>query len=555
MNAKLARLLVKQGKTLEAEQIYKELAKQDTNKHQIYREWAQFCVLQGRIGDSIKLLRKALKIKPDYEAGHNDLGLSLYQKGDLTSAINSYRTAIQLKPDYTNAYINLGNALKKQGDFPTALDTYRKAIEFRPSCVEAHYNLGVTLQEQGKLAEAISSYQKAVQLKPKFFQAYNNIGLIFKEQGDLAEAINSYRKAIELNANYPEAHFNLGIALKEQGNLTAALSSYKTALQLKPNYPEADWNVSLAMLLGGDYKNGWELYELRTKQKWIKHNLHAQPKCKQWHGEHNCEQSGDLLLVSEQGLGDTLQFMRYAITLKEKGKSISLCAQPKLHSLIQASGIDSSPLTPDQANQFTKGQWIPLLSIPRYLKVCPSDPIITDPYIKTTNTLDEKWSKILATEKKPIVGINWQGNPNTEKTGLAGRSLALKAFALIAKNSQISLLSLQKGFGSEQLDTCSFKKRFVGCQDHISKTWDFLETAAIIANCDLIITSDTSIAHLAGGMGKPTWLLLHKVPDWRWGLTGHTSFWYPSMRLFRQQKRGNWKEVIEEVARSLQKHF
>ena len=208
-------------------------------------------------------------------------------------------------------------------------------------------------------------------------------------------------------------------------------------------------------------------------------------------------------------------------------------------------GVDSSPLTPDQANQFTKGQWIPLLSIPRYLKVCPSDPIITDPYIKTTNTLDEKWSKILATEKKPIVGINWQGNPNTEKTGLAGRSLALKAFALIAKNSQISLLSLQKGFGSEA-DTCSFKKRFVGCQDHISKTWDFLETAAIIANCDLIITSDTSIAHLAGGMGKPTWLLLHKVPDWRWGLTGHTSFWYPSMRLFRQQKRGNWKEVIEK---------
>ena len=130
--------------------------------------------------------------------------------------------------------------------------------------------------------------------------------------------------------------------------------------------------------------------------------------------------------------------------------------------------------------------------------------------------------------------------------------MALESFAPITSNSQISLLSLQKGFGSEQVDSCSFKKRFVSCQDHINETWDFLETAAIIANCDLIITSDTSVAHLAAGMGKPTWLLLKKVPDWRWGLTGDTSFWYPSMRLFRQKEMGNWSEVIERVTKELQ---
>ena len=157
--------------------------------------------------------------------------------------------------------------------------------------------------------------------------------------------------------------------------------------------------------------------------------------------------------------------------------------------------------------------------------------------------------------KKAIIGINWKGNPKTEKSTLQGRSLELEFFAPIASCSQISLLSLQKGTGSEQLKTCSFKDRFVSCQDQINDAWDFLETAAIIANCDLVITSDTSVAHLAGGMGKTTWLLLHKVPDWRWGLEGDSTFWYPSMRLFRQKKRGDWNEVMERVAEAIQENF
>ena len=193
--------------------------------------------------------------------------------------------------------------------------------------------------------------------------------------------------------------------------------------------------------------------------------------------------------------------------------------------------------------------------MPRHLEVSPEKSIITEPYIKTTEELNAKWAGILGVNEKPIIGINWQGNPKTEKTGLQGRSLALETFAPITDNRQISLLSLQKGFGSEQLETCSFKDRFVSCQDQVNETWDFLETAAIIANCDLVITSDTSVAHLAGGMGKTTWLLLHKVPDWRWGLEGDTTFWYPSMRLFRQKERGNWDEVMERVAEALQEHF
>ena len=223
--------------------------------------------------------------------------------------------------------------------------------------------------------------------------------------------------------------------------------------------------------------------------------------------------------------------------------------------MIQTSAIDNSPLTPDQANQVNYGEWIPLLSVPRHLNVSPVNPIITEPYIKTTDELNSKWADILKDEQRPIIGINWQGNPSHEKTNSIGRSLPLATFSSIANAANVSLLSLQKGFGSEQLRACSFQDRFVTCQDQINDTWDYLETTAIIANCDLVITSDTSVAHLAGGMGKATWLLLKKVPEWRWGLDGDTTFWYPSMRLFRQRDRGNWDEVMYRVLVELSKQF
>ncbi|MFM8524754.1 MAG: tetratricopeptide repeat protein [Cyanobacteriota bacterium] len=404
-------------------------------------------------------------------------------------------------------------ALINQGKLQEAETIYRDLIAAETRNHITYGNLAAICGMQGRFDELIELLKKALQLKPNYPDAHNNLGNALKEQGDLDAAIASYNTALQLKPNYPEAHNNLGVALKEQGDLDAAIASYNTALQLKPNYPDAHWNSSLTLLLGSDYKNGWEKYEWRTKKEKNTSKPHALPKCDQWSDELTLNTTSQLLLVTEQGLGDTLQFMRYATTLRNEGISVSFCAQPKLHSLIKTSGIDPSPLTPQQANQASEGQWIPLLSVPRHLEVSPENPIITEPYIKTTEELHRKWAGILTAEQRHIIGINWQGNPKTEKTGLRGRSLALETFAPITGSSQIALLSLQKGFGSEQLETCSFKDRFISCQDQINDTWDFLETAAIIANCDLVITSDTSVAHLAGGMGKTTWLLLHKVPD------------------------------------------
>ena len=337
------------------------------------------------------------------------------------------------------------------------------------------------------------------------------------------------------------------------GNLEAAWVSYNNALAAKPEHADANNSISFYLLQTGNYASGWEKHEWRSKTE--KPSLpHANPICPRLDSE-NLADINQILIVSEQGFGDTLQFMRYVLALKQRGISTSLCAQPKLHSLIQASGIEASPLTPDQANQVTDGHWLPLLSLPKHLDVRPDNPIITEPYIKTTNALDTKWRTILSEEQRPIIGINWQGSPSHEITTSKGRSIPLEAFAPIATHSNTKLLSLQKGFGAEQLDTCSFKEHFVSCQDQVNDTWDFLETAAIISNCDLIITSDTAVAHLAGGMGKTTWLLLKKFPEWRWGLEGDSTFWYPTMRLFRQSEPGNWTEVIQRVKLALQQQL
>jgi len=512
--------MINQGKLQEAEAIYRELVVAGTRNYIVYSNLAAICGMQGRFVELIGILRSALQLMPDFPEAHYNLGLAFQENGDLVSAITSYNKAIELRLNYPLSHNNLGNALQEQGDLISAISSYHKAIELKSDYPDAHYNMGNAL----------------------------------KRQGDPIAAIAAYRKALELMPTFSEAYLSLGVALEEQDDLAAAITSYKKALEYKPDYPEAHFNLSIAELLTGNYIDGLARYEYRFHCTETQGKLNATPTCKLWNGEA-INQDSQLLLVGEQGLGDTLQFMRYVIALRNQGIVVSLCAETKLHSIIKASGIDPSPLTPDQANQVNEGLWMPLLSVPMHLEVNPSQPIITEPYIKMTSQVFIKWKNILSAEQRPILGINWQGNPDQEKINSIGRSLPLEKFAPIAAKTNATLLSLQKGFGSEQFETCSFRNRFVHCQDEVNETWDFLETAAIIANCDLVITSDTSVAHLAGGIGHNTWLLLKKVPEWRWGLEGDTTFWYPSMRLFRQKEFGNWDQVIQLVADELQKVF
>ena len=244
--------------------------------------------------------------------------------------------------------------------------------------------------------------------------------------------------------------------------------------------------------------------------------------------------------------------MRYVIYLQTQGVDISFCAQEKLHSLIKSSIKNLPIISPKEIDLIQEGKWLPLLSLPKFLDVCPENPIINQPYLFPNDQLIQKWRTIFLLETKPVIGINWQGNPTVEKTALRGRSIPLESFAPMAQKMNAKFVSLQKGFGSEQLAECSFPEAFVNFQSKVEQVWDFEETAAIMKCCDLIITTDTVVAHLAGGLGKKTYLLTQYVPDWRWGLEGESTFWYPSIKLFRQTTRNGWNDVINRILLELE---
>ncbi|TGG91860.1 MAG: tetratricopeptide repeat protein, partial [Aphanocapsa feldmannii 277cV] len=391
---------------------------------------------QGDLEDAIASYKKALFIKPNYPRTLYNLGTALQEQGDLEGAIASYKKALSIKPNYPDALYNLGNALKGQGDLEGAIASYRKALIIRPNYPEALNNLGNTLERQGDLEDAISSYRKALFIKPNYPRTLYNLGTVLQKQGDLEGAIASYKKALSIKPNYSDALNNLGTALQEQGDLESAITFFRKALSINPHYPNAHFNLSYILLLSGDYDNGWKEYEWRFYKREAA-KPHAHPQVEQWNG-HNHSSGEKLILVSEQGLGDTLQFMRYVPYLRSMGIDVSLCAQLKLHGLIQSSGITTALYTPEEVNTITTGKWLPLLSLPRHLNVRPDNPLVDTPYIKVPEQKFLEWKQKLATERRPVIGINWQGDPQTEKTNLADRSLPLSAFAPIIETTGVS---------------------------------------------------------------------------------------------------------------------
>jgi tetratricopeptide (TPR) repeat protein len=510
----------------------------------------------GRIGEweaAIHYHHMALGLKPEDADLHLNLGLAKRDSGEIDSAIECFNKALQYKPDHPEAWYKLGNAHLQKNQLEKAISCYEMAIAFKPEYPEALINLGNALASSGNINGAIASYRHSLTLASPFPEAYNNLGNCLFKIDDLEQAISCYRAALKLRPDFGDAHNNLGNALRDNCELQAAKKSHRLALQSNPDNADYLSSYSITLLHSEDYTNGWEMYASRFSRQLNPSKTDATPKSRPL-PDKNWPADGRILIVSEQGIGDTLQFMRYVKVLIDSGLDVSFCTHSFLHPLIATSGIAAKLLLPDQANAISDRPWIPLLSVPHVLGVSPANPISTAPYIRPPDGCVARWGAILAAEQRPIIGINWQGNPEAERSGLRGRSLPLEALAPIASAREASLLSLQKGHGSEQLDSCSFRDRFVSIQEQVNDAWDFEETAAIIANCDLVITSDTAVAHLAGGMGKATWLLLQHVPDWRWGLEGERSFWYPSMRLFRQRERGDWAGVIARVAAALKEH-
>jgi hypothetical protein len=417
-------------------------------------------------------------------------------------------------------------------------------VRLKPGYAEAHNSLGIALAALGDPGAAAASYRRAVEIRPDYAEAQSNLGNVLKDQGKLEEAVASYRRALELKPNFADAHSNLGVALIKQGRLEEALASLEQALRVNPDHPLAHLNRGVVWLLQGDYERGLPEHEWRCKQRGIRPRPFPQPL---WDGSPL--EGRTILLHAEQGLGDTIQFIRYAALVKRRGGTVvAACQGALLPVLAGCPGIDAlvgqdGPMPPFDVQA-------PLLSLPRILGTTPRTIPAEVPYLRARADLVERWQEELRSPGSFLVGITWQGNPDHREDHL--RSFSLSRFEPLARIPGVRLISLQKGPAAGQVAELAGRLEVADLGDRLG---DFADTAAVMRNLDLVITADSSPAHLAGALGVPVWVALPFAPDWRWMLGREDSPWYPSMRLFRQAAPGDWDGVFARMAEALERRL
>jgi Flp pilus assembly protein TadD len=469
---------------------------------------------QGRIDDAISLYLRGLAWSPFDAAGYRCLGTAYKSRGKLDLAVICFRKALELCPSFPEAWNNLGNTLSELNDVEGAAECFRRAFTVQPDFAGAHFNYGQALARLGRFDEAIAAYQRAIALAPRSAEFYNG----------------------------------LGIALFDCQRVDEALAAYDRAIAIRPDLASARYNRSLAWLLQGDFQRGWPEYEWRWK-----HSAASVPSFPQPRWDGRCLPDGTILLVAEQGIGDTLQFVRYASLVKERvGTVILLCQKPLRLLLKSVPCVDRLICEGDPIPQCDC--WCPLLSLPLFFTPTVDDVPRMIPYLAADETLVRFWQWRMQHVDGFRVGINWQGNPAFLKDRF--RSIPLAAFEPLAKIPGVRLISLQKGPGSEQLQQQSAKVPVIDLGLKLDEIHGpFLDTAAILRCLDLVVTSDTSLAHLAGAMGIETWVAVPSVPEWRWLLGREETPWYPTLRLFRQSHAGVWSDVFTRIAAALRKRI
>ncbi|MBN3755329.1 tetratricopeptide repeat protein [Paraburkholderia sp. Tr-20389] len=469
-------------------------------------------------------------------------------------AESHWRRAIALKPDYCDAYNNLGVVLKESGRLEEAEACYHKALSISPTHAGAYVNLGRLHAQLGRSDEAESAYLRALELQPDDGDFYVNLGVLYQEQMRLPEAEAAYKSAIAFNPRDAKAHFNLGVVLKMQHRFVEAEASYRHTLALRPDYFEVKINLAHLLLNVGRLEEGWALFETRFDPTWPARKVAPPPvDFPVWRGEPLTGKS--LLVWPEQGHGDSLQFCRYLPMLKALGLAkLSVACSPALRSLFETiEGVDACvPL--DGEHGIPDHDYVCLtMSLPHRLgTTLASIPGVT-PYLRVPPAYAATWKGRLP-EGKRRVGLVWAGDPRPDQPAINAvdrrRSLDARAYLPLLRVPGITFVSLQKGALTQpQIDALPPEFRPF---DPMHDVHEFADTAAIIEQLDLVITVDTSIAHLAGALNTPTWILSRYDGCWRWLHDRDDTPWYPRTRLFRQTQPGDWDGVIERVRIALE---
>lgn len=456
-----------------------------------------------------------------------------------------YRRILAGHPNHPDALHNLGVLALDARDYAAALGLIGRAVELRPEEANFHCNFGIALRAVGRIEEAVGAYRRAVSLNANDPSIWLNLGNALSQIDQFPQAIEAYRSAIQLNPEYCDAPLNLGNTFHQMGEFDQALASYRRAIALKPDLAAAHYGLATILLLRGDFAAGWLEHESRWNiPGWgLQRPNFPVPM---WDGSDL--KGRRILIYAEQGLGDAIMFVRYAALVAARGaaKVIVACPPPLKRLFAALPSVDAVITDGDPMPQFDVH--CPLMTLPLVFNTTLETIPAPARYLNADPALAWQWKERIETEAVSgrKVGLVWAGRPQYLRD--RARSMALSVLEPLAGIPDVHYFSLQKGQAAEQSASPPSGMKWT---DWTSRLNDFADTAALVENLDLVIAVDTSVAHLAAAMGKPAWLLLPFVPDWRWLLSRPDSSWYPTVQLFRQSKAGDWTTVIHQVADSL----
>ena len=493
----------------------------------------------GRFEEAAASMRRLVELSPDSPATLHQMADFLRNIERYDEARATYDRVLQLTPDSADAHNNRGGCLLKLYRYEEASQSIRRAIELNPRSAEAYNNLGGCLQKINMPADAIDACRKAISLKPDYADAFSNLGGALCATGDLPGAIAANQRSLELNPNSHQAHHNFASALLATNEVASAISGFRKALQIRPDDAETHFNLSLSLLLRGEYAEGWKEMEWRLKTADFlksKINLHVP----HWEGQDLHGRS--IFVHGEQGFGDNIQFIRYSALLACRGANVFMLCPKELRRLF-ASIKQQRILIPGEP--WPKLDfYCSLLSLPRLFSTEIDSIPSQTPYLWPEPELVDRWKAQVAPRQEGLrVGLFWQGRPIPRN-----RSIPLEMLEPLAAAQNVIFHSLQlRGENPPPLAPPPGMRLI----DPTSQIKDFADTAALIANLDMVITIDSAVAHLSGALGITTWVFLPFAPDWRWFLDRNDSPWYPTMRLFRQKAPRDWSAPIAEAAAAL----
>jgi tetratricopeptide (TPR) repeat protein len=511
---------------------------------------AQVEIALGRLPEALQSLDRALNVQPRSAALYAARGDVLSDLGRASEALASYDRALALQPADAHTLRNRGRTLMTLQRLDEALGAFEAAIRVRDDEVDSHFQRGVVLAKLGRHADALTSFDRALQLNPGAGAILNNHAIALAELNRPEEAADEFTAALAADPTNLEALENAANTARVLQRYRDAAQLFDRALALEPGKPQLRLSKGLLLLTLGEYQEGWPLHEARLEV--------AQLRPMQPDGQTPPLPSIDslrgtsVLVHAEQGLGDTLQFCRYVPMLEARGVQVTFAVQPPLQLLMRSLSESVQILPYDQPFP-ALGNRLPLLSLPLLFETRVQNVPAPVPYLSARADARTGWREKLRALPGLKVGMAWQGNLETEKQGgFRGRSFALAELAPLSDLPNVTLISLQKGAGARQRAEVSFGSRVLELTDpDYLGAEEVLDTAALVQELDLVVTSDTVTAHLAGALGVPVWVALSTSPDWRWLTEREDTPWYPNMRLFRQRSRGEWAPVFERIATDL----